>query len=114
MAVEGYHDVTIEQAILASKDIKLIKEINELAMKKNCRISICHSKDIHKNKELRFIVMLGLNSSDNQIIPDFDIAKISAFLKDSINYDLVVVGSKGEYDSVVFEELFEVVTLFFS
>jgi hypothetical protein len=47
MAVEGYHDATIEQAVLALNDKKLIKEINELAMKKNCRISICHSIDSH-------------------------------------------------------------------
>ena len=56
MAVEGYHAATIGQAILALNDKALIEEINQLAMQKNCRISICHHRNKDKKNEIRFIV----------------------------------------------------------
>lgn len=109
MAVEGYHDATIEQAILALDNKVLIKKINELAIKKNCQISICH----YRNNGKKNLIQFSAESIDrNKTTTLFDTSEISAFISDEINYDDVSVNFKDEFELDTFENVFEDVTLF--
>lgn len=107
----NYHNATLKEAINALENKELIAEINKLSFQKNCRINICHHKDIRKKDEIHFILE-PTTVGDQIIVTDIDTSKISAFISDSINYDSVFVDFKGEYKLPTFERLFEDLTSF--